>query len=127
MRGSRPRARAVMAIARARHDRLGASEDQRMVWALSSRIGRRMAAALALSSFLPLAAFALSLFLLDSRALPPGALRALTAAGLVAAACTLAGALYLARRYVPALRSARDAIAELEQRRLAPPRVLGAD
>jgi diguanylate cyclase (GGDEF)-like protein len=95
--------------------------------ALSSRMGRRMAAALALSSCLPLGIFALSLFLLDPAALSASAMRALSAAGLLAAACALTSAIYLARRYAPALHAARECIGGFEQHLFAPPRAIGAD
>lgn len=89
---------------------------------LSSRMGRRMAAALALSSFLPLAGFAIVAGRLD-----PAALHALIGAALLAAACSSLCALHLARRYVPALRAVREGLNGLEERRFPVPRADGAD
>ena len=90
-------------------------------------MGRRMAAILALSSSLPLGTFALSLLWLDPAALSPAALRALSAAALLAFACALVSAAHLVQRYVPALRAARESIAAFGEHRFAPPRAAGAD
>lgn len=94
---------------------------------LSSRMGRRMAAILALSSSVPLGAFALALLWLEPAALSSTALRALSGAALLAAACVLASAVHLARGYVPALRTARESIASLGELRFALPRPIGID
>ncbi len=85
-------------------------------------MGRRMAAALAVSSFLPLAVFALA-------ACPsgPAAIPALIGAALLAAACICISTLHLTRRYVPAIRAAHTSIAALEERPFAPAPAVGAD
>ncbi len=90
--------------------------------ALSSRMGRRIAAALVLCSALPLAAFAFATGRLEL-----STAHALLAAALLATACVWASALHLVRRYVPALGAARAAIAALQERRLTVLRSVGDD
>ncbi len=90
--------------------------------ALSSRMGRRIAAALTLCSALPLAAFALA-----SGRLELSTPHALLAAALLATLCVSAAALHLARRYVPDLAAARAAIAAMQERRLTVLRGRGGD
>ncbi len=90
--------------------------------ALSSRMGRRIAAALILCSVLPLAAFALA-----SGRLELSTAHALLAAALLATLCVSVAALHLTRRYVPALGAARAAITALQERRLTVLRGFGAD
>src|SRR6185437_13948650 len=65
--------------------------------------------------------------LLDPAALSASAMRALSAVALLAVTCALGSAIYLARRYAPALRAARECIAGLEQHLFTPPRTIGAD
>ncbi len=89
--------------------------------AFSSRMARRIAAVLTLASTLPLALFALLAGLTHSTAL------ALTSAGLCAALGASLSTLYLVRRYVPALRTARAGIETLRERRPVAPDALGDD
>jgi diguanylate cyclase (GGDEF)-like protein len=89
--------------------------------ALSSRMGRRMAAALCLCAVIPLATFALA-------ADRTGSLAAASIVALLAgAAAVSASLLHLSRRYVPALRAVRSAIVALRERRFAPPRIEARD
>lgn len=94
-----------------------------MVWtALSSRMGRRIAAALCLCSALPLAGFALAAGWLGL-----STAHASLAAALLAALCVWVATLHLAQRYVPALGAARAGIAALQERRLTVLRSSGGD
>jgi diguanylate cyclase (GGDEF)-like protein len=79
--------------------------------AFSSRMGRRIATVLMLCSALPLALFALL------ASLTPSTGTALAGAALGAALGASLSTLYLVRRYVPALRTARAGIAALRERR----------
>lgn len=85
--------------------------------AMSSRMGRRIAAALCLCAVLPLGVFALAAARFGSLAL------AALAAAPVAACCVAASLLNLSRRYVPALRAARAGLAALRERRFKPARI----
>ncbi len=83
-----------------------------MAWtALSSRMGRRIAAAFALAATVPLAVFAVLVLASHSTAL------ALGCAALCAALCVSLFTLDLVRRYVPALRAARASLEALQARR----------
>jgi diguanylate cyclase (GGDEF)-like protein len=93
-----------------------------MAWtALSSRMGRRIAAALALASILPLAVLALVAGALHATAAGIGA------AGLCALACAACCSRSLARRYVPALRAGHAALEALRERRPVPLGACGDD
>jgi diguanylate cyclase (GGDEF)-like protein len=85
-------------------------------------MGRRIAAALATSALLPLAAFAAAAGHFD-----PAALHALVGAALLAVASAVILTAHLARRYVPALHAAHTVISELEARRFPPLRIEGGD
>ncbi|MGH8259995.1 MAG: putative bifunctional diguanylate cyclase/phosphodiesterase, partial [Steroidobacteraceae bacterium] len=85
-------------------------------------MGRRIAAALAICSLLPLAAFACA-----AGRLGPTALHALIGAAALSLVCVSLCASYLARRYLPAIRIAHDAITALAGLRFAPPHAIGAD
>ena len=85
--------------------------------AMSSRMGRRIAAALCLCAVLPVLVFALAAA--HFGALAPAA----PVAALAAALCVAAALLDLSRRYVPALRAARTGLAALRERRFNPPRI----
>src|SRR5579875_974533 len=88
--------------------------------ALSSRMGRRMAAALAISSVLPLGVFRLAAGPLD-----PAAQHAL--AGAVLLAIVSVSVRHLSRRYVPALHAAQRCIDGLGESRFVAPRACGSD
>ncbi len=90
--------------------------------AFSSRMGRRIAAALCLCSVLPLATLAVA----ENR-LQLSTAHALLAAGLLAAFCVAVSTLHLVRRYVPALRAARAGLAALQERHLTVLRSDGGD
>jgi diguanylate cyclase (GGDEF)-like protein len=92
-----------------------------MAWtALSSRMGRRIAAVLALTSILPLAVLALVAGRLHSPL-------ALALAALSAVLCTAFCSVHLAGRYLPALARARTALEALRERRTLPDAACGAD
>ncbi len=90
--------------------------------ALSSRMGRRMAAALAISSVLPLGVFRLAAGPLD-----PAAQHALAGAVLLAIVCISVSVRHLSRRYVPALHAAQRCIDGLGESRFVAPRACGSD
>lgn len=94
-----------------------------MVWmVLSSRMGRRTAAVLALCSFVPLTAFGLAASWHD-----PTLVRPLLAATVLAGVCAVLSTLHLARRHLPALLSAEQSIAQLAELRFSAPRIQGGD
>jgi diguanylate cyclase (GGDEF)-like protein len=89
--------------------------------ALSSRMGRRIAAALALTSILPLAVFASLIGQAHSTAL------ALGTAALCAGLCVTLATLYLMQRYLPALRASQVGLQALLERRSVPIETCGED
>ncbi len=92
-----------------------------MAWtALSSRMGRHIAATLALTAMLPLAVLVLA----RGRLQPATALGAALLCGLLCAAVCAA---YLARRYLAALRAARAMVQALRERGALPSESCGAD